>query len=75
MIVPNIDAMSSTVDTTGLAIPAVAREDFPLTRTLEPCTKPAIPPPAIIASVHLNKGDTSPTIDAVVIVPAITAAV
>ena len=72
--VPRIEAASSPVETTGLARPPVWAVDAPRTNTLEPWTRPAMPPPAIIARVQRKNGETSPTIEAVAIIPATIAA-
>ena len=74
IMVPAIEAANSPVDTTGLARPPVLAVDAPRTITLDPWTRPATPPPAIMARDQRRKGETSPTIDAVAMVPATIAA-
>lgn len=61
---------SSMLATTTLPMPPVAREDFTLSTVVIPCIIPAVPPPAMIASIHRNDGDRSVTTDAAAIVPA-----
>ena len=68
------DPTNSKVETKGFPTPAVETADFARRATVVPCTYPAIPPPAISASVHFRNGDISVTIEAVVMVPAIIAA-
>ena len=72
--VPVTEAISSPVDTAGLANPAVEAVEVPRTKTLDPWIRPATPPPAMIANDQRKKGATSPTIEAVAIVPATIAA-
>jgi len=69
-----IDATNSNVETKGFPIPAVETDDFARSATVVPCTNPAIPPPAISASVHFRNGDISVIIEAVTTVPAMIAA-
>jgi len=69
-----IDPVNSKVETTGFKAPPVDAEDFARSATVVPCTNPAIPPPAIRASVHFKNGEMSVITDAVTIVPAMTAA-
>jgi hypothetical protein len=57
--------ISSSVATMTFPVPAVVMEDFVRRATVEPCTSPAIPPPAISARVHFRKGE-GPCYDAVV---------
>jgi hypothetical protein len=69
-----IDPTNSKVETKGFPIPVVEAEDVARSATVVPCTNPAIPPPAISASVHFRNGDISVTIEAVAMVPAMIAA-
>ena len=68
------DPASSPVATRGLPIPAVSADDFVRKATVVPWTSAAAPPPAMIANVHFKNGDISITVEAVAIVPAMTAA-
>jgi hypothetical protein len=68
------DPTSSKVETKGFPNPAVDTNDVPRSVTVVPCTNPAIPPPAIRASVHFRKGDISVTNEAEAKVPAMIAA-
>src|SRR5947209_5462876 len=68
------DPPSSTVARTGFPRPPVPALDAPRATTVVPWTNPAIPPPAIAASVHFRNGLISATSDAVTTVPATTAA-
>src|SRR5512143_2642283 len=69
-----IDPTNSKVEIIGFPIPAVETDDFVRSATVVPCTNPAIPPPAISASVHFRNGDILVTDEAVVMVPAMIAA-
>ena len=69
-----IDPANSAEETRALPVPAVKTEDFVRRATVTPCMMAATPPPAMIANVHLRNGDTSMTIEAVAIVPAMIAA-
>ena len=69
-----IDPISSKEEIKGFPIPAVETDDFARSATVVPCTNPAIPPPAMSASVHLRNGDISVIIEAVTTVPAMIAA-
>ena len=65
---------SSPDETNGFASPPVNADDLARIRTVEPCTTPAMPPPAMRASVHWRYGGMSVTTEADTIVPATTAA-
>lgn len=69
-----IDPANSKVETAGFPIPPVETDEFARSATVVPCTNPAIPPPAIRASVHFRNGDISVTNEAVAMVPAMIAA-
>src|SRR5262245_39754346 len=64
---------SSIVDTSGLATPALTAVDLSRVKTVAPWTTPAAPPPRISAVPHLTSGGTSPTTDALAMMPATTA--
>ena len=68
------DPPNSIVANSGFPKPPVLAVENPLATTVVPCTRPAVPPPAMIASVHSINGLIPDTIEAVMIVPAITAA-
>ena len=59
---------------TGFARPAVATPDPARSATVEPCTRAAAPPPPMTTAVHFRSGGRSPRIDALVTIPATTAA-
>ena len=63
-----IGPASSKVETRGFPILAVEAGDVVRSVTVVPWTNPAIPPPAIRASVHPRNGDISVTNEAVVTV-------
>ena len=69
-----IDPTSSRVETTGFPAPPVDNEDCVRSATVVPCTNPAMPPPAISASVHFKNGEISVITDADTMVPAAIAA-
>ncbi len=50
---------SSPADNSGLANPPVAPVETALAVAVDPCTKPATPPPATSIIVHLNNGSKS----------------
>jgi hypothetical protein len=66
--------VASTVDTSGLAAPAVVTVEAPRVVTVRVCTAPAAPPPATMASVHFRNGLMSVTQAAATTMPATTAA-
>jgi len=68
------DPAHSAEATRGFPNPAVKADDFARRATVEAWTNAAAPPPAMTAKVHLRKGDTSMTIEAVTRMPATTAA-
>ena len=49
----------SPVATTGFPVPPVRAVDLSRRVEVTPCTTAAAPPPAIMASVHFRRGDTS----------------
>jgi hypothetical protein len=65
---------TSAVDTRGFPIPPVRAADLVRRATVTPWNNAAAPPPAIMAKVHLKKGESSITTDAVANVPATMAA-
>jgi hypothetical protein len=65
-----IEPTNSKVANNGLPNPAVVALEVPLASTVAPCTKPATPPPAMIAMVHFNMGSIFVIIAAVTTVPA-----
>ena len=65
---------SSAVETSGFASPPVVSSDTFRVPTVRACTVPAIPPPAISARVHFSIGSSPVTTDAVMTIPATTAA-
>ena len=67
------EAPVSVADIIGFPKPLVVMEDVPLVKVVKLCTSPAAPPPAMIARVHLKSGSSSTMVDAMTIVPAITA--
>ena len=69
------DPANSKMETKGFPSPAVDTEDCARSATVVPCTNPATPPPAIIASAHFRNGDILVTVDAVAMVPAMIVAV
>ena len=68
------DPTTSAVATRGFPIPAVSAEDLVRSTTVTPWNNAAAPPPAIMAKVHFKKGESSTTIEAMTIVPAMMAA-
>ena len=58
----------------GLAKPPVVVSDSPRKATVEAWTKPAAPPPAMMAKDQRKRGEKSPSRDAVARIPAKTAA-
>ncbi len=67
-----IDPASSSVETAALPVPPVNREDLARKAAVDPCKRPATPPPAMMATIHFKDEGISVIIDAVAIVPAIT---
>ena len=67
-------APSSAVEMTGFPRPPVKTVEWALSIPVNPCVRPAIPPPAITAAVHFTIGGTSVMTAADTIVPAINAA-
>jgi len=65
---------ASPVATSGLPKPAVVTDDAARRLTVATCTRPAVPPPAIAASVHARSGDMSVKTETETTVPATTAA-
>ncbi len=68
------DPANSLVLTAKLPVPNVVAEDMPRSKTVPVWIKPAAPPPAMAASVHVRKGDMPLTTAAVATTPATTAA-
>src|SRR5512137_1194538 len=64
------DPANSAVAMSGFPSPPVKSDDFALSAAVVPCIMPAIPPPAMIATIHFTDGDMSIITDAVAIVPA-----
>src|SRR5262249_10924524 len=65
---------SSAVAMTELPRPPVKTVELALSTAVTPCVRPAMPPPAITAAVHLTIGGTSVMTAADTIVPATSAA-
>ena len=65
---------SSAVAMTGFPRPPVKTVEWALSIPVNPCVRPAMPPPAITAAVHFTIGATSVMTAADTIVPAINAA-
>ena len=63
----------STVDTRGLATPAVVAVDVNLPAALAPFMAEAVPPPAIIARDQVTTGSKSTTVETITAVPATAA--
>lgn len=63
----------STVETTGLATPAVVAVDASLVAPDVPEITAAVPPPAMIANAQVTSGLKSATVDTITAVPAIAA--
>src|SRR5512137_2599477 len=64
------DPATSTVAINEFPSPPVKSDDFALSAVVDPCITPAIPPPAMIASIHFTDGGKSVITDAAAIVPA-----
>ena len=64
----------STVLTTGFPSPPVARPVFARTTAALPLVRPAMPPPAMIATGHITAGGTSDITAALAITPAASVA-
>lgn len=64
------DPANSAVAIRGFPSPPVKIDDFALSAVVVPCIMPAIPPPAMIATIHFTDGGKSVITDAVAIVPA-----
>src|SRR5438552_19062032 len=69
-----IEPPNSAVANKGLANPPVPAEEAPRARTVVPWTRPATPPPAMMAKAHQRKGLVPVTSEAVTKVPATRAA-
>lgn len=69
-----IDPTVSPVETTGLPKPPVVKADAALVITVAPWMTPEDPPPKIAAMLHFRKGVISGRTEAVMKVPAMTAA-
>jgi len=68
------DPASSPPATAKFPNPNVVPEDSPRTATVPICTTAAVPPPAMMAMVHLSSGEMSVSTEAVSTMPAPTAA-
>ena len=68
-----IEPITSAVEIKGFPNPPVSAEDLVRSATVAPWINAAAPPPAIMANVHFRKGDSSITMEAVAIVPAMMA--
>src|SRR5262245_29216741 len=64
----------TAVEITGLPTPPVKTVDFALSMAVTPCVRPATPPPATMAAVHLTIGGRSVMTAADTTVPATNAA-
>ena len=64
------DPASSSVAIAAFPIPPVNKDDLARSAVVDPCKRPAIPPPAMIATIHFSEGGMSVITDAVKIVPA-----
>lgn len=73
MIAIIIDVVVSTVDTTGLAIPAVDTVEPIRVALADPLITAAVPPPAIMAKAQVITGLKSATVETITAVPAIVA--
>lgn len=65
---------SSAVERSGLASPPVVVEEMEREKTVLPWMVPATPPPAMMARDQRRKGSSSVIKEAVMSVPAVTAA-
>jgi hypothetical protein len=68
-----IDVPVSTVETTGLAMPAVDAVEANLAVLVEVLIAVAVPPPAIIAKAQVTTGSKSATVETITAVPAMAA--
>ena len=69
----SIEIPDSNIEITGFAKPAVATDDASLVLEVELLIAVAVPPPAIIANVHVISGSKLATVDNIIAVPAIAA--